>query len=63
MKEDEPIFSQEEVLKVFRITRMFLDGHTKISVGRNLAMTQDELGSLRRKIERWEDFKEKLKEE
>lgn len=59
MGEEEPTFTQEEVLKVFRITRLFLDSHTKISVGRNLAMTQNELGSLLRKIKRWEEFNEK----
>lgn len=50
-------FSQEEVAKIFHITRLFLDGHTKISVGRNLAMTQTELAALLCKIERWEDRK------
>jgi len=52
---DTPTFTQEEVVKVFHITRLYLAGADHNSVSRNVDMTHEELDVLQRKIERWQD--------
>ena len=55
VKKEAPCFSQEEVTKVFHITRMFLAGLRWKDVAERLSMEYSELDALQDKIERWED--------
>lgn len=57
-----PTFTQEEVTKVFHITKLFLEGHSHDSVARNVDMDNTELNVLKRKLELWEDFNQTSKE-
>lgn len=50
-----PVFSQDEVIKVFHITRMFLTGLRYKDVAERMCMEYDELDELQQKIEQWED--------